>query len=411
MQDTDEGTYFGDVQTASVKRHLAKDSNNEKLYNASMMEMIGHLSKDNKETYLKHAQPLQKYIDAKDEFDFKHNNYTTTENVDKTPDEKVRQLQRELNEAGYTDKFGQKLKEDGIYAGKTAYAGDNYKADNLSQRFGNRTNLPSRGQIVKSVNTPDTSYFKKPENLGFFDGVKNVVNNVKDAADSVVNTVKDIHRELTVPLSYYGVLSPGDENKSKLKQTMIKGLSAIWHKNDNDDIREKAKLQASRLRTFDDNSFNRAIYLNSSDAAAGKGHSAVMLINKDDYAIVFSFYPQHEELPEAFLTFAEVRFAVLEPDEMNNVLYGDGKIPNMVASDGEIKEERYDRHLYYDITNGEGYNMYYKAVSIFDVPKHYMLVGRQCNDIATDILAEGGIDVDWNIIPNNSFENEKAERN
>jgi len=30
-----------------------------------MMEMIGHLSKNNKETYLKHAQPLQKYIDAK----------------------------------------------------------------------------------------------------------------------------------------------------------------------------------------------------------------------------------------------------------------------------------------------------------------------------------------------------------
>ena len=62
--------------------------------------------------------------------DFKNNNYTTIANVDKTPDEKVRQLQRELNEAGYTDKFGQRLKEDGIYAGKTAYADDNYKADN-----------------------------------------------------------------------------------------------------------------------------------------------------------------------------------------------------------------------------------------------------------------------------------------
>jgi len=44
LRDADEGTYFGDVQTASVKRHLVKDSNNEKLYNASMMEMIGHLS-------------------------------------------------------------------------------------------------------------------------------------------------------------------------------------------------------------------------------------------------------------------------------------------------------------------------------------------------------------------------------
>ena len=106
MKDADEGTNFADVQTASVKRHLANDVNDEKLLNASVMEMIGHLSKDNKEPYLKHSQPLQKYIDVKDEFDFKHNNYTTTENVDITPDENVRQLQRELNESGYTDKFG-----------------------------------------------------------------------------------------------------------------------------------------------------------------------------------------------------------------------------------------------------------------------------------------------------------------
>ncbi len=88
MQDADEGTSFENVQTASVKRHLAKDANADKLFNASIMEMIGHLSKENKGSYLKHAQPLQKYIDAKDEFDFKHNNYTTTENVDKTPNEK-----------------------------------------------------------------------------------------------------------------------------------------------------------------------------------------------------------------------------------------------------------------------------------------------------------------------------------
>ena len=132
MRDADEGTSFENVQTASVKRRLANDANDSKLYNSATMEMIGHLSKENKKPYLKASQPLQKYIDVKDEFDFKHNNYTTTENVDKTPDENVRQLQRELNEAGYTDKFGQKLKEDGIYAGKTAYADDMRKADNTN---------------------------------------------------------------------------------------------------------------------------------------------------------------------------------------------------------------------------------------------------------------------------------------
>ena len=70
-----------------------------------------------------------KYLN-KNKFDFKHNNYTTTENAYKTPDENVRQLQRELNESGYTDKFGEPLKEDGIYGGKTAYADDRRKTNN-----------------------------------------------------------------------------------------------------------------------------------------------------------------------------------------------------------------------------------------------------------------------------------------
>ena len=152
MQDADKGTSFEDVQTASVKRHLSNDANDDKLYNAAMMELIGHLSKDNKETYLKHAQPLQKYIDAKDEFDFKHNNYTTTENVDTTPDENVRQLQRELNEAGYTDKMGQPIKDDGVYAGKTAYADDSMKADNP-----NKTNYSTTQSTKNQFSAKDLS--------------------------------------------------------------------------------------------------------------------------------------------------------------------------------------------------------------------------------------------------------------
>lgn len=110
MKDADEGTSFEKVQDASVKWKLANDSNNSKLSNSAMHELIGHLSSENKDIYLEDAQPLQTYIDAKDEFDFKHNNYTTTENIDTAPDENVRALQRELNEKGYTDKFGQKLK-------------------------------------------------------------------------------------------------------------------------------------------------------------------------------------------------------------------------------------------------------------------------------------------------------------
>ncbi len=58
-----------------------KDKNKDSMRYADLvkkatMEIIGHLSKENKEPYLKHAEPLQTYIDAKDEFDYRHKNYT-----------------------------------------------------------------------------------------------------------------------------------------------------------------------------------------------------------------------------------------------------------------------------------------------------------------------------------------------
>ena len=48
--NADEGTYFSDVQTSSLKQHLAKDANDNKLHNSALMEMIGHLSNEKQET-------------------------------------------------------------------------------------------------------------------------------------------------------------------------------------------------------------------------------------------------------------------------------------------------------------------------------------------------------------------------
>ncbi len=127
MKDADEGTSFGKVQDAAVKWRLASDANDKRLAHTARNEMIGHLSAENKEAYLKDAQPLQAYIDAKDAYDYRNSKYTTTENADKTPNEEVRQKQRELNRLGYTDKFGEPLKEDGVLAGKTQYALDKLK--------------------------------------------------------------------------------------------------------------------------------------------------------------------------------------------------------------------------------------------------------------------------------------------
>ena len=392
MRDADERTRFEEVQTASVKRHLANDANDDKLYNAAMMELIGHLSKDNKEDYLKHAQPLQKYIDVKDEFDFKHNNYTTTESIDTTPDEKVRQLQRELNEAGYTDKMGQPIKDDGVYAGKTAYADDSKKANdmvNTSQRVGNRANLPSRGQAV-STNSSDTkTEWSNPE-------IKSLSNQY---TDEELNKLKED-----------GILPKEDEHRNTLKKTMIKRLSANWwYNHGNDENQKKIATIGDKLRKFDDNNFTKAYYLNSSTSAGTMGHNAIMLMNKDGYAMVFSFYPRSENLIDSFDTEAEMRFSVLTPNQANRTLNQDGYIFSMSASDGAIKTENYNRYLEFDISNGQGYNMYYKAVNLYSDPGVYELLGRQCDDIACEIMNFGGIDIDAKNIPNISFKHKENE--
>ena len=165
MKDADEGTKFEDVQTASVKWNLANDSNNKKLSNIAIKEMIGHLSKENKEPYLKDVQPLKTYIDAKDEFDYKNNNYTTTENIDTTPHEGVRSIQRKLNEKGYTDKFGNALKEDGIYGGKTAYALDEFEKNNINKIQSNIKSNKNENFSINNISEKD--WLKIANALGY----------------------------------------------------------------------------------------------------------------------------------------------------------------------------------------------------------------------------------------------------
>lgn len=92
MKDADSGTKFQDVQNASVKRQLAIDANDSKLEKLAANEMIGHLSDENKEVYLKNTAPLSDYINTKDKYDYNNGSYTTTKNITQNPDENVRQI-------------------------------------------------------------------------------------------------------------------------------------------------------------------------------------------------------------------------------------------------------------------------------------------------------------------------------
>ena len=124
MKGAPEGTNYSDVQSASVKWSLAGDTNNKELQQSAFDELTGLLSTVNKEQYLKKARPLQEFVDAKDTFDYNRKNYTTTKNAKQGYSVTTYDLQQLLNKEGYTDKFGNSLKEDGIMGAKTQYAHD-----------------------------------------------------------------------------------------------------------------------------------------------------------------------------------------------------------------------------------------------------------------------------------------------
>lgn len=159
------------------------------------------------------------------------------------------------------------------------------------------------------------------------------------------------------------------------------------------------------MRAFDDSSFDRAIFLNDENGAYGAGHNATMLLNSSGEGLVFSYYPtsQESEWDLVFGVDGEMRIGVLTADQANNLMYGDGWTGQMVATDGHLENEQYERFAYYDISGGQVYNMYHKATEIFQNPGTYKLAGNQCDDITQQIFAAGEINYAVRSFPNWSY--------
>lgn len=170
MKDAPDGTNYSDVQSASVKWSLAHDTDNKELKQSAFDELTGLLSTENKEEYLKKARPLQEFVDAKDIFDHQRKNYTTTKNSIQRFDQAVQNLQHKLNEKGYTDKFGEKLKEDGIYGGKTRFAEDSY-VNSIHQITDKDNSTPKIQNLFLSADAPKPK-LEKP--IGNPEDIKNL---------------------------------------------------------------------------------------------------------------------------------------------------------------------------------------------------------------------------------------------
>lgn len=136
MRDADRGADPADVQTAAVKWQLSQDTGDEALQRSAHLDLEKALSPGSS------AKPsglsLTDFINAKEQEDYRRGRYTTTGNAAKTPRADIMQLQRELNAKGFTDKFGQTLKTDGILGSKTKFAMDQAK------------------QVIPQVKTADT---------------------------------------------------------------------------------------------------------------------------------------------------------------------------------------------------------------------------------------------------------------
>ena len=202
-----------------------------------------------------------------------------------------------------------------------------------------------------------------------------------------------------------GLEMAGDEQYSWLKQTMLHYLGTTWTISTEQWERDRIHETANSLRNFDDNSFNRAIYLNDSDGALEQGHAGLLLLNSLGEGLLFSYYPTNESLPEVMNVDAEMRFDVLSSERVNNLLYGNGQVGSVTASDGDIIfSENYDRFIYFDISNSAGINMFNAGAWIYANPGTYRLLGNQCDNIVDQIMTAGGYgyDVQWR--PNNTYE-------
>ena len=161
------------------------------------------------------------------------------------------------------------------YAGKTAYAYDTHISD--KNRYKTATVNDKEYPIATKEDLQPKMLDNSEIQLASTDYKMKLLNNQYD------------YDELK-KLMENGTLSPGDKKYNETKQTMIKCLSANWWSNNNQLNRDLNSDYANKLRNFDDNSFDRAIFLNKSSGANGAGHNAIMLLNKDNEGLVFSYY-------------------------------------------------------------------------------------------------------------------------
>ena len=91
---------------------LAYDINDTDLWKEALIDELGRLNKTNLRNSILLSvgnKSLQNYIIDRDDFDFKNGNFTTDKYLNNFYDPLIKNSQKEIYQAGYTDKYGKNI--------------------------------------------------------------------------------------------------------------------------------------------------------------------------------------------------------------------------------------------------------------------------------------------------------------
>ena len=207
------------------------------------------------------------------------------------------------------------------------------------------------------------------------------------------------------PTGYYKV---GDEKLPPEIQMILNGpdgktggLTAAWNAaKARSDTAAMARIseEADQIRSFCVTNINRVMVLVQSEGALGAGHTATMLINENDQAMVLSFYSQNGTPTGP----GEMRIAMLSSSEWNDALYNEGTV-YFVANNGTVQSETFNGNLYLTVSHDDGRNALGKMANLFNEKLDYNLASNNCDHKTAAMVTAAGKFYDKRVLPNDSF--------
>ena len=202
-----------------------------------------------------------------------------------------------------------------------------------------------------------------------------------------------------------GLIMEGDENLPDEIQILLNGinkdgkggLSLAWTLA-NEKGRKTIADFAKKLRSFDVTSINRVMPLINSKGAFGAGHTATMIINEQDQALILSYYPSTMNI----VTEGQMRIGVYDADKWNAILYSSNKV-DLIGSNGTVEPESYTGSLYLTVSSENGRNALKTIANLYNNPGTYSLFFNNCDHQTSYIVSSAGLYYEKHLLPNDSF--------